>query len=87
MEYLREKGALRNPAGFMKVAARVAWREIHGFDIVLPDNQAPKKRKRRRSYRDPKKDPIWKSKSYREWRAAFFTDIWEWHDDGQEVSF
>ncbi|MCI0713227.1 MAG: hypothetical protein L0154_23930 [Chloroflexi bacterium] len=80
MEYLRGQDNLRNPAGFMKVAARVAWRTIHGFDVPLPEYKSPKRRKPRKTTYNPKRDPLWQSQGYRVWRLSFVEapiEIWE----------
>ena len=90
MEYMREKGELQNPAGFMKVVSRVSWRAINGFDTTKPDYQSPKKRKPRKTAYNPKRDPIWQSKSYREWRLSFEDapiDIWEVHLTTSRINF
>jgi hypothetical protein len=90
MEYLREKGELQNPAGFMKVVSRVCWLAINGFDKPRPEYQSPKKRKPRRTTYNPMQDPIWHSESYREWRLAFTDapiDIWEIPLPGSRISF
>ncbi|MDQ7025700.1 MAG: bifunctional DNA primase/polymerase [Anaerolineae bacterium] len=90
MEYLREKGDLRNPAGFMKVASRVSWRSINGFALNSPQYKSPPKRKRRKTAYDSKNDPIWQSEAYRTWRLSFVDapiDIWEMPQLEQEVTF
>jgi hypothetical protein len=80
MEYLREKGELENPAGFMKVVSRVCWRTIHELDTKMPAYKSPKKRKPRKKARNSKQDAIWQSEAYRQWRLSFADapiDIWE----------
>jgi hypothetical protein len=80
MEYLREKGELENPAGFMKVVSRVCWRTIHGMDNKTPEYKSPKKRKPREHTHNPKQDTIWQSETYQQWRLTFEDapiDIWE----------
>jgi hypothetical protein len=37
MEYLKQRGNIQNPAGFMKDALRVAWRAKHGFAAKIPE--------------------------------------------------
>jgi hypothetical protein len=90
MEYMCEKGDLQNPAGFMKVVSRVCWRSINGFDVPRPEYQSPKKRKPRKTVYNPQNDPIWQSKSYRQWRLAFGEapiDIWEIPCLDNEIEF
>jgi hypothetical protein len=80
MEFMREKGELQNPAGFMKVVSRVCWLAINGFDTTRPEYKSPKKRKPRKSTYNLKQDPIWRSEGYRNWRMSFEgepMDIWE----------
>jgi hypothetical protein len=44
MEYLKQRGNIENPAGFMKAALRVAWRAKHGFAESPPKYISPKRR-------------------------------------------
>jgi hypothetical protein len=44
MEYLKERGNIQNPAGFLKDALRVAWRAKHGFAETPPKYINPKRR-------------------------------------------
>jgi hypothetical protein len=44
MEYLKQRGNIENPAGFMKDALRVAWRAKHGFAEIPPKYINPKRR-------------------------------------------
>jgi hypothetical protein len=88
MQYLREQGNLRNPAGFVKVACRVAWKAIHEEYAPVPDYHTPKKRKGRSTYKGQKKDPLFQSQSYLEWRAGFLhEDPWEYPLFEGEISF
>ena len=80
MEFMREKGELQNPAGFIKVVSRVCWLSINGFDSLRPEYKSPKKRKSRKPTYILKQDPIWQSEAYRNWRLSFTDapiDIWE----------
>jgi len=72
LTYLAEQGKISNPAGFIKVATRSAWREINGFSKQAPTYDHIKPRKGRSTYRDPRKDKLWRSERYRQWRADFF---------------
>ena len=90
MEYMREKGELQNPAGFMKVVSRVCWLSINGFDVPRPEYQSPKKRKPRKTAYNSKYDPIWQSESYREWRLSFEDapiDVWEIPQPSSSINF
>jgi hypothetical protein len=90
MEYMREKGELDNPAGFMKVVSRVCWRAIHDFDVPKPEYKSPKKRKPRKRQYNPKQDPIWQSEVYRTWRLSFkpaTIDIWEFPQVENPIEF
>jgi hypothetical protein len=44
MEYLKQRGNIENPAGFLKDALRVAWRAKHGFSASPPKYLSPKRR-------------------------------------------
>ena len=44
MEYLKQRGNIENPAGFLKDALRVAWRTKHGFAETPPKYINPKRR-------------------------------------------
>jgi hypothetical protein len=79
MEFMRGKGDLQNPAGFMKVVSRVLWRSTQGFDVPAPEYKSPKKRKPRKMPYSSEQDPIWQSQAYRQWRLSFADasmDIW-----------
>jgi len=65
MEFMRAKGDLQNPAGFIKVVSGVCWLAVNGFDAPRPKYQSPQKRKPRKAAYNPKLDPIWQSESYR----------------------
>jgi len=80
MEFMRAKGDLQNPAGFIKVVSRVCWLAINGFDAARPEYKSPKKRKPHKTTFNLKQDPIWQSEAYRQWRLSFAEtpiDVWE----------
>jgi hypothetical protein len=90
MEYLREKGEIENPAGFMKVVSRVCWRMILGMGDKTPEYKSPEKRKPRKRIYNQKQDSIWQSESYRKWRLRFEDtpiDIWNMPQVRQEIVF
>jgi hypothetical protein len=80
MEFMREKGELENPAGFIKVVSRVCWLAINGVDTPTPEYKSPKKPKSRKVTYNSKQDPIWQSEPYRAWCLSFEDaplDLWE----------
>jgi hypothetical protein len=74
----------------MKVVSRVSWLAINGFDTTRPEYQSYKKRKPRKTAYNPKRDPIWQSESYCNWRLSFKEapiDIWEIPCFDNEIEF
>ncbi len=74
-----------DPAGYLVVASRIEWRNLHpeASGKQVPRFKAEKRRKRKQSY-DPDQDAIWccirnliliMEPTYLSWRAAFFASL------------
>jgi len=72
----------------VKVASRVVWKANYADDAQDSEYHSPQKRKGRSTYKDPRKDPIFQSQSYLEWRTGFLgEDVWEYQGLIQEIAY
>jgi hypothetical protein len=71
--WLKAQGKVTNPPGLLVTLARVSWRASQRQEMPAPRFRAePTRRSRATGYVHPKRDPLWQSIAYRDWRAEFF---------------
>jgi hypothetical protein len=85
MVWLRDRGRVKNAAGFMVIASRMLWRNQHGvtdLDAPVPRFQGEPERKARKPYKKPLRDPLYRSESWLRWRAQFAEEQNDWEEAG-----
>lgn len=71
--WLKAQNKVRRPVGLLVTLARMSWRASQTNHVPAPRFRAePARRSRATGYVHPKRDPLWQSAVYRDWRAEFF---------------
>ena len=71
--WLKTQNKVTRPVGLLVTLARVSWRAVQKNESPAPRFRAePARKPRATGYVPPKRDPLWQSAVYRDWRAEFF---------------